>query len=188
MVNATNEYLGFSGQGIINQTGGQNNVSNTLQTLFGSMIYNLSGGTLSCSSEMLGTGRFTQNGGSNTCTTLNDGFVSIFNLQPSADTLSISAGTTTASSSAGVGQMLTISSGFGQPATYNAPGELDITGTGSLSSPSITIAPEGVVNLNGGTLSTSAINIQSHTDVFFTYTGVFNWSYWNVEHPGQHDF
>ena len=68
---ASSEYIGYSGTGTFNQTGGTNTVSYQLivgQNPGSSGTYNLNDGTLSGAQYIgrFGIGTFTQNGGTNT--------------------------------------------------------------------------------------------------------------------------
>ena len=143
---AQNEFVGYSGTGVFNQSGGTNTLSSTTaffevgDNVGATGTYNLSGtGTLtSNSSEYVGyfsTGNFNQTGGTNTTTqNLTLGVVA-----GSTGSYNISAG------SLSVGNNLVVGSAGTGTMTIGTGGSVYVTNDLSINSSSN-------INLNGGTL------------------------------------
>ena len=161
--------IGVSGTGTFNQSGGVNRATGVnLGLEAGSTgTYNLSAGTLTTtySGQLVGvhgTGHFEQTGGANSLGS-DPLFLGIYS--GSSGTYSLSGGTVSAASVyVGGGDPF----GTGGPDNPGGQGVLTVSGTGALTIPStgtLTVynAPGNAINLNGGTITTGALNLSGNT-------------------------
>jgi PEP-CTERM motif len=161
---ATGEYLGENSSGTFNQSGGTNQSGGLLElgaNMGSSGTYNLSGGALSINGDEIvgnyGSGTFNQSGGTNTIG--NYLYIGIY----TDSSFLLSGGSATVASNVYVG---------GSPSAAGGAGVLNVTNTGVLNvGGTLTVfnTPGSVVNLEGGTISTSVLNFEQ-------LPSLFNWT------------
>ncbi|HEX3601560.1 MAG TPA: hypothetical protein VHU84_15520 [Lacipirellulaceae bacterium] len=177
---AQNEFVGYSGTGVFNQSGGTNTIVSTSaffevgDNMGATGTYNLSGsGTLTSNSSeyvgYFGAGNFNQTGGTNTTTqNLTLGVVAGSTGSYSISTGSLTVGNNLVVGSAGTGTMT-----IGTGGSVNVTNDLSINGSSN-------------INLNGGTLrfntatgldrinfNSGTIQIHSASDATSVLTSLF---------------
>jgi hypothetical protein len=162
------EYVGYSGGGTFNQTGGTNTLNSAplvLGDVSGSNgTYAMGGGTLAAGTREYvgydGTGNFNQSGGTNYI-----GGPAELDLGVSAGsigTYTLSGGTLSVDGNAYVG---------GSSSGPGGTGVLTVSGNGTLNVGTLTAynTPGSAINLSGGTLSVGTLNLSGNLSLF-------NWS------------
>lgn len=184
MLNGGAEFIGVSGIGTFNQSGGMNGVTGSLEIASnsgGTGTYNLTAGTVNAGTEVIGssgTGTSNQTGGTNTVS----GSLTIASNVGSVGTYNLSGGALSAAAevigNSGVGAFnqsggtnlvsgsLTIASLVGSAGTYNlSGGTLTVNGTGILNNGTINLTGTGILAGIGGMTNNGTVNFDGGTMV-----------------------